>query len=396
MTRPDGMDTREDSTILDHLGTIVRWRRMIIWSFLVVTIGTAAVSLILPKAYRATATVFPPQDSGDMLGGLSSLLADHPVNLLGLSGGRISATDFVPVVESERVREAIAERFDLMATYEIENREQLLREMEGRLEVELSREQFLTVSYEAETAQKAADITNAFVEELDRALRERANSQAGALRRYFEVRLAEAQKDVQKAEHAYREFQSEHMAIDLETQATAQIEASGEVVGQLADLIIQRDVAKAMMDTDHPKLRQLELEVDATRGAIDRMLLGETDNASDLPDFFIPFRSVPELGFEALQLMRDVKINNAIYTIVRQEYERARLEENKDAALVVPLDHAKPPDTRSRPRRTLMVLLAGGLSLALSVLLAFFLESLRGLDDDRRQKLETIVSEFRR
>ena len=332
-----------------------------------------------------------------MLGGLSSLLADLPLNLLGLSGSSVSATDFVPVVESERVKEAVAERFGLMDRYETETREELLLVMEGLLEVELSREQFLAVSYEAETPELAAQLTNAFVEELDRALRDRQNQQSGALRKYFAVRLAEALTDVQSAEQAYRVFQSQHMAIDLETQANAQIETTGEVVSQLAELIIQRDVASALMEPGHPKLKQLELEVEATRGAIDRMLMGNTNGAlADLPDIVIPFRAMPELGLEALQLMRDVKINNAIYTFVRQEYERARLEEDKETALVILLDEAKPPDTRSKPRRTIMVLLAGGLSLALSTLLAFFFEAVRGMDESRRQKLDSILAELRR
>lgn len=387
----------QEHTFIDHLATVVLWRRMILWTFVVATVGTAVVSLTLPKVYRATATVFPPQDSSDMLGGLSSLLADLPVNLLGLSGSGVSATDFVPVVESERVKEAVAERFGLMDRYETETREELLLVMEGLLEVELSREQFLAVSYEAETPELAAQLTNAFVEELDRALRDRKNQQSGALRQYFAVRLTEALTDVQNAEQAYRTFQSQHMAIDLETQANAQIETTGEVVSQLAELIIRRDVASAVMESGHPKLKKLELEVEATRGAIDRMLMGGANGAvADLPDIVIPFRAMPELGLEALQLMRDVKINNAIYTFVRQEYERARLEEDKETALVILLDEAKPPDTRSKPRRTIMVLLAGGLSLALSTLLAFFFEAVRGMDESRRQKLDSILAELRR
>ena len=100
--------------------------------------------------------------------------------------------------------------------------------------------------------------------------------------------------------------------------------------------------------------------------------------------------------FQLSRVKNGGEINNAIYTFVRQEYERARLEEDKETALVIPLDKAKPPDVRSKPRRTVMVLLAGGLSLALSTLLAFFFEALRGMDDNRRQKLDSILAELRR
>ena len=55
----------------------------------------------------------------------------------------------------------------------------------ARLEVSLSREQFLSVSYEAPTPQAAAEQTNSFVDELDKALRERKREQAGSLRSYF-------------------------------------------------------------------------------------------------------------------------------------------------------------------------------------------------------------------
>jgi len=101
-----------ESGILDHIAVIVRWRRMIITAFFVVTIATAVISFLLPEAYRANAVVYPPNQGSDMLG-LSGLMGDLPLGLLGLGEGGVSATDFVPVLESERVAEAVAEKFNL-------------------------------------------------------------------------------------------------------------------------------------------------------------------------------------------------------------------------------------------------------------------------------------------
>ena len=393
----------QPKNILDHLGVIVRWRRMILLSVFSVSLVTAGISLVLPVAYRARAVVYPPRKSQDMLG-LSALLGGNlPMGLLGMGEGPVSATDFVPVLQSEHVAEGVANRFNLARRYEPETREQLLQMIADRLEVELSREQFLTVSYEDETPELAAEITGAFVEELDRALQKRARETARRSREYWEARLLEAEEEMKTAELAYNRFQKEHMAIDLETQAKAQIESAGKMVGILAELIVERGVASRLMKSRHPKLRELDLKIAGVRESLDEILMGRPSAATNpegaghrLPEFFIPFRQVPELALKALQLMRDVEIQNAIYQFVRQESEKARFEEEKESAVVIVLDKAVPPDTRSRPRRSLLVAVAGGLSLTLSVLLAFLFEALQGLEGDNRIKLDAILTDFRR
>ncbi len=390
-----------EKNILDHLGVVVRWRRMIVICVLGVSLATAGISLILPKAYRSHAVVYPPKESQDMFG-LSSLLGDLPMGLLGMGGSTMSATDFVPVLESDRVADAIAARYGLLERYEAETREDLLLIIDDRLDVELSREQFLTVSYEEETPELAAEITNAFVEELDRALQARRIEQSRSLRDYLDRRLAEAKEDMLEAEQTYNQFQKKHMAIDLETQAKAQIDGAAEMFGAYAELYVKREIAARRMAPGHPKIKQFDLEIAGARSALDELLMGrgsgssaQADPDKALPDIFIPFRDIPELGLEALQLVRDVEIHNAIYTFVRQEYEKARFEEEKETPLVIVLDPAAPPDYRSRPRRTMMVAVAGGLSLAVSLLLAFLLEALAGLEGENRRKLDTMLRDLR-
>ncbi|MDA0745382.1 MAG: hypothetical protein O2954_02625 [bacterium] len=390
----------QEKNILDHLGVIVRWRRLIFISFFSVTLLAVGITLILPKAYRGRTVVYPPKEAQDGLG-LSALLGNLPMGMLGLGESGVSATDFVPVIQSEHVAEAIIKRFNLRNTHGDQTREELLDLVSQRLDVELSREQFLTVSYEAETPELAAQMTNAFVEELDRALRHRREKQAGGLRTYLEKRLAEAEAGMFQAEKAYNEFQNKYMAIDVETQARAQIESASTLIAEnLGKLIIQREIAALQMESGHPKLNQLDLEIQGVREALDRILMGPTNAQpsgpnESLPDIFIPFRKMPDLGLKTLQLKREVEIRNAIYQFVLQEYEKSSFEEKKETAMVVVLDPALPPDSRSKPRRTLIVAVAGGLSLALSTMLAFIFESFRSLEGEDRRKLDHILGELK-
>jgi len=385
-----------ERNILDHIYVLIRWRRMILTSFFAVTIITAGISLILPKAYRAQATVYPPQDGGSGLG-LSSLLQELPINLMGLGNSAISPTEFLPVVESERVRLAVAKRFDLAERYNAAHQSELLSMISDRLQVDLSREQFLTISYEANSPEMAARLTNAFVEELQKALELRNQDKTRKYLKYLKGRLDEAERDMNEAERSYRDFQNKHMVLDIEAQAKSQLESASNLISALVDLYIARDINSELMAADNPQLKQLELEIQTTTRALDNLLMGQLPDAKDnaesskqLPAIFKPFRELPQLGFSALQLIRDVEIQNAIYQFVKQEYEKTRFEDEKGTSAVIVLDKARPPDVRSYPQRSIMILIAGGLSLVISCLLAFIFEAMANLTDDNRAKLDAI------
>ena len=395
------MTMESERNILDHIYVLVRWRRMILLCFFAVTLVTASISLILPKAYRAYATVYPPQDAGGGLGGLSTLLQELPLNLMGLGGEAVSATEFVPVVESESVRLAVAKRFDLAVRYGANHQSELLDMIANRLQVDLSREQFLTISYEADSRELAAEVTNAFVEELKNALEQRSQNKTRPYLAYLTERLKEAEQDVLEAERRYRDFQNEHMIIDVETQGKTQLEISATLLGSLAELIVKRDYQSKLMTTDNPGLKNLDMEIQTTREVFDNLLMGQfpdslrsSDSSGQFPEIFKPFRQLPELGLAALPLIRDIEIQNAIYQFVKQEYEKTRFEDEKGTQVVTVLDYARPPDTRSYPRRSLMVAVAGGLSLVLSCLFAFVFEALKNLTPENRAKLDAISEEL--
>jgi tyrosine-protein kinase Etk/Wzc len=389
-----------EKNFLDHLAVLVRWRRMILVTCFTVSVLTAGVSLIITPVYRASAVLFPPSESQGSLG-ISAILEKLPVGMLGLGENGVSATEFVPILKSQRVAEAIIRRFKLQEAYEAETREELLQMVDDRLEVELSREQFLTVSYEAETPQQAAEIANAFVVELDLALRHRREQQARDLRNYLEKRLAQAEQRMTEAEQAYNAFQKEHSAIDIETQTKAQIDAySSLITSTLGEMFIRREIAALQMNPDNSRVRQLDIEIEGAKEALDGIISGSDPDSSgravhNLPGIMLPMDQIPDLGLQALRLMREMEIRNLIYQFVLQEYEKSSFEEKKETSLVVVLDPAVPPDFRSRPRRVLIVGTAAGLSLLLSILVAFLLDALKSPDPGNRSRLEAIRQELR-
>ena len=71
--------------------TLITWRRFIIVAGLVLAAAAAVVSLVLPKWYRASASIFPPD-----AGGVSPLYAEVVQSLSMPLIGRLGAGSGTP------------------------------------------------------------------------------------------------------------------------------------------------------------------------------------------------------------------------------------------------------------------------------------------------------------
>jgi len=70
------------------------------------------------------------------------------------------------------------------------------------------------------------------------------------------------------------------------------------------------------------------------------------------------FESSPELQFQHDRLQRQVSIKQEVLTMLRRQYEEARIQEVNDTPVITVIDRAVSPEKKSRPRRKLWVILA--------------------------------------
>ena len=82
----------------------------------------------------------------------------------------------------------------------------------------------------------------------------------------------------------------------------------------------------------------------------------------------------PDLQLGRGRLIRNVEANQAVYITLRQQYEMAKIEEAKENLLVNILDVADPAVEKTKPKRTLIVILAFLSGLFLVVLFIFIKE----------------------
>jgi uncharacterized protein involved in exopolysaccharide biosynthesis len=74
----------------------------------------------------------------------------------------------------------------------------------------------------------------------------------------------------------------------------------------------------------------------------------------------------PEILITLARLKRDIEINSTTYSLLREQYELARLNAQKDVPIVQVLDTPTLPTLKSSPRRVITILLAGMVAFILS------------------------------
>jgi hypothetical protein len=106
---------------------------------------------------------------------------------------------------------------------------------------------------------------------------------------------------------------------------------------------------------------------------------GSEDNAGEL---MMPTGRVPAAGLEYARKLRDVKYSETIFDILARQFEVAKLDEAREGALIQVVDAAIPPDKRSSPKRSVIVIGATLLGFFVAVFVVLFQTGIQRLKGD--------------
>lgn len=393
---------REEANLLDYVYVLVKWRRMIWVSVLVVALGTALVSLVLPQEWKSSTTLVPPEEELDQLGLGMLLNSAMPLNIGGLGGQPASAEKLVTLLKSRRVLGAMVDRFDLVSGYGAPYREQAIDMLDDHVEEELGRDGTLKIEVRASSPELAAQLANALAAELDTVNREYKRRQAKALREFLEGRMRIVRGELESGGRALQQFQEEYGLVDLEEQTAAAVEVVKNVVLAQVEQEVKLGVLRQQLAAGHEERWLVEAEVGELEKKL-RDLTGEAGARTDTAAAGIQrqalgpqLRALPELGFQYTKLGLDLKVKEEIIRFLGTKLEEAKYKEALNTPTLQVLDEAEAPKFRSSPRRALMVLVASACGLVLSAVLAFALESFGRVGQRQQQQLDEIRRLLRR
>jgi len=356
------------------LDLILGWRWLIYRATAAAIVVSVIVSLVMPSWYTASATCMPPQE-GESRSNLLSVFTQIGMDLG--AGGLLSSTpmtDFtIGILKSRLLRDQVVERFDLQRVYNVESHEHAIEELSDHFVATTTPEGLVEIQVEDRDRQRAANMANAFMEFLDDYNRRISVEQAERTREFVESALEENDRRLLTASETLREFQEEHGAIDLTEQTRATVEAIATLETERTWLDVRRGVLEGFSHPDQIEMR----EIDAQLREIGKKLgqfTGRGDEAqpgSNEDGTLLPLASIPKLVVRLADLTRDVMVQQKVREFLSSQLEEARIQEARDLEIIHILDTAVPPLKKSRPRRSLIVILSVGLVFVGSVGVAF-------------------------
>lgn len=338
--------------------------------------GTLALvaSLLMTPIFTATSRILPPQQQSS---GLATALGQLGA-LAGAAGGLAGIKNpndlYVGMMQSETVADNLIKRFKLQDRYQTDTMVATRKVLDGVSQISSGKDGLISISVDDKDPSFAAQLANAYVDELKTLTQTLAVTDAAQRRLFYEKQLKDVKDDLARAEIKLKQTQEKTGLL----QPDGQIQAIISNVAQLKANIASKEVELAAMKTfateQNPNYLRTQQEIVGLKQQLAKLEQGQPEAG----DFMVPTGKVPQTGLEYIRALRDVKYYETMFELMAKQFEIAKLDESRDNSVIQVLDKATPPDWKSKPKRAFIV--------ALGLLAGFFSGTLIALIREKMRK----------
>lgn len=155
------------------------------------------------------------------------------------------------------------------------------------------------------------------------------------------------------------------------------------------------DINQALIDEldthqrtyNRAKISKTRQFIDERILSIEKELKASEDDLKNFMDRNRRIENSPALQLKQQRLTREVTVLTGVFTTLKQQLETTKIEEVKESDYVIVLDPPEVPLVRSKPKKKLMVILAGIFGLGLGLLLSFMREYIKNRKEGEMAKI---------
>jgi tyrosine-protein kinase Etk/Wzc len=361
--------------LVELIAVLAPYKRPLLVATLAVAVIAGIGALLIPNRYTATATILPPAQNESaataLVGQLETFTGMSPAAL-----GAISPTDLcIAILKSRSIQSAIVDRFDLRRAYRAQRYDDARRRLDSNTEILADKEGQISISVSARDPRQAAQLANAYVEQLRALNQGLAQSEARQRRTFYESELADERKELSQAEVSLQGAEEKTGLVQPDSQTRAIVESIAGTRAQIGSAEAKLGTMRLYATPDNPELQRAQVELAGLREQLARLERGSGSLGSG--KLAIPTSQLPEVQLQYGRDARNLKYHEALYQFLSKQAEAARLDEAKPAAMVQVIDEATVPDARSGPHRLMIVLVSTVVAFLLGSLFVMMRESLR-------------------
>ena len=337
--------------LLDFIVVIAGNLRLLMLGPFAVGIVALGVTFLITPTYTAKMQFLPPQQSQSTAAGLLATLGS--LGGLASAAGALKnpAEQYVSFVKSASVQNALVTRFDLTKRYASADKDRARRDLSDHSRIQTGKDGIISIEVEDHDPRFAADLANAYAEELQKLLSRLAVTEAQQRRMFFEKHLADSRDRLAAAERALSSAGVNRGALNA-TPLSA-VEAVARLKAGLSAQEVKLNSMRSYVTESAPEFRQALNDLAALKRELEKQ--GATDPGQG--------------GSDYIGRYREFKYQETLFEIFAKQYELAKIEESREGPPIQIIDVAQAPDDKTRPRRLVIVLIV---ALIAAVILAIY------------------------
>lgn len=347
-------------------------------------------SFITPYKYETTASIIPPENSGNT-GNLASFLQTLSGSIsMGAIGQENKVLIFSEILKSRELAKYIADSCHLRdkKNFQVPNDNILYNLIISSIEVQIKRTGLINIIVtlstpkfpspedKEETAQLTAEIANKAIEGLDYITRKKSVSKAKRKRTFIERVLLEKKKVLDSLDRQIEEYQKNHKLLALDEQTKAIITSAAGIGSELAKAEIDLAIRQQEYEPNSPLIKAFQSSVNTLRQQYQRIQTGGIVSGDE---FSIPLSNVPSLIRNYSNLIREKKIQEQVNLYLETQRYQEAIQEESDVPTVEPLDKAEVPTERMSPNRTFMLVLGFIIAISFACFIVIIFSFIKGM-----------------
>lgn len=340
-------------SVIGLLQVIAENLRLLIVVPLAVGLLALGLSFLVPPTYTAMATFLPPQQQQGIASSLLQSLGAIG-GLAGAASGLKNPNDqYVSFLKSKTVEDALVRRFNLLERYNVEFKTDARKILESNTRITSGKDNIVSVEFDDRVPAFAAEVANAYGEELMKLLGSLAITEAQQRRLFFGKQLSTTKDSLIAAEKALAATGVSVSALNANpsTALAGPAALRAQVTAQEVKLASMR----SYLTEAAPEFRQTQAELSALRRELSKAESAQPSGALSGGDYIAKYR--------------DFKYQETLFDLFSRQYEIARVDESREGALLQIIDKAQAPERKSKPKKAVIAMIA---TLATTVFLFVF------------------------
>ena len=343
--------------------------------------------IVKPK-YAASAVVTPPASTQSMSGALSGLMGGAGMSsLLGLSMDNEDANAVWTILNSWELHDMVIDRFELAKHYKFKGKfhADLLKEFRKNFGIDYTKEDMFYIFYKDTDPKRAVQVIQFMLEKADSAFNAFKTKQARQSRLYFQSRLDSCEHVLDSLLKEFVDFQVANNVYEPGVQLSATIKYLSELQAMREEVGIEMNFEKLDRGENSRRYQELSNRAKGVNSALGGALKGKHSNIG-----LMELKKSPELYAEYVRRETEIRIQESMYKILRQQSEQMRLEEAKTLTNLHVLEPPWENNKKFSPKRGLILVFTVFISFFLTTFFCNFVEFMRS----EKRKNTKIVAEW--